>query len=165
MVSRDSDAIVLQLRELIAVNREQIAEMKALGAQMQKDNAEFRAQMFKDNAEFRAQITKDNAEFRAQITKENSEFREQITNAFVALKEETRREFDKVHTEIAILQSDIRVQNTRIDDLIHWNYWLIAFIVAFFTLPSLAEGMKSFLKALASGVLAFFTNKRKGDKG
>ena len=132
MTSQDIDAnnIALQLRELIATNREQIAEMKALAAQIQKDNAEFR---------------------------------EQIINEFIAFKEDARKEFDKVHAEISIMQSDIRVQNTRIDDLIHWNYWLIAFVVAFFTLPSIAEGLKSLLKALASVILAKFSGKQNNE--
>jgi hypothetical protein len=100
----------------------------------------------------------------AEFQKANAEFREQMTKDFVAFKEDTRKEFDKVHTEIAVLQSDIRVQNTRIDDLIHWNYWLIAFVVAFFTLPSLAEGMKSFLKALTEGIISLFKNKGDTEK-
>ena len=93
------------------------------------------------------------------MTGEFSAFKDEYRKEFATFKKETRREFDKVHAEISVMQSDIRVQNTRIDDLIHWNYWLIAFVVAFFTLPSIAEGLKSLLKALASVILAKFSGK------
>ena len=106
-----------------------------------------------------ADMRKENAEFREQIVRAFSDFKDEYRQEFAAFKEETRREFDKVHAEISVMQSDIRVQNTRIDDLIHWNYWLIAFVVAFFTLPSIAEGLKSLLKALASVILAKFSGK------
>ena len=125
------NTLELSLRELIAENKSQIAEMKALNAHFQQNN---------------------------------SEFREQLTNALFAFKEDNRKEFEKVHTEISALQSDIRVQNTRIDDLIHWNYWLIAFMVAFFTLPSIAEGLKSLLKALATSITSMLKNKSKKDR-
>lgn len=95
----------------------------------------------------------------AGMRKDNAEFMEQMTSEISAFKEETRREFDKVHAEISVMQSDMRVRNTRIDNLIHWNYWLIAFVVAFFTLPSIADGLKSLLKALASVILAKFSGK------
>ena len=106
-----------------------------------------------------ARTDKQLGEFREQMTGEFSAFKDEYRQEFAAFKEETRREFDKVHAEISVMQSDIRVQNTRIDDLIHWNYWLIAFVVAFFTLPSIAAGLKSLLKALASVILAKFSGK------
>lgn len=40
MVSNDMNAVLTELRELITVNRDQIAEMKALSAQIQKCHAE-----------------------------------------------------------------------------------------------------------------------------
>ena len=52
MVSNDMNAVLTELRELIMVNREQIAEMKALSAQIQKDNAEFHLLMIKAFNEF-----------------------------------------------------------------------------------------------------------------
>ena len=110
-----------------------------------------------------ARTDKQLAEFREQMTGEFSAFKDEYRKEFAAFKEDTRREFDKVHAEISIMQSDIRVQNTRIDDLIHWNYWLIAFVVAFFTLPSIAEGLKSLLKALASVIMAKFSSKKNNE--
>ena len=110
-----------------------------------------------------ARTDKQLAEFREQMTGEFSALKDEYRKEFAAFKEDTRREFDKVHAEISIMQSDIRVQNTRIDDLIHWNYWLIAFVVAFFTLPSIAEGLKSLLKALASVIMAKFSSKKNNE--
>ena len=146
MTSQDSNTdmnnITLLLRELIASNREQIAEMKALSAQIQKDNAEFRE----------------------RITKENSEFREKISTELTNFEGKIHKELEILHAEITVLQSDVRVQNTRIDDLIHWNYWLIAFVVAFFTLPSIAEGIKSLLKAIAHSITSTLKGKRSEGK-
>ena len=133
--------ITLQLRELIATNREQIAEMKAIAAQMQKDNAEFREQM----------------------TNNFNTFKNEVRNDLANFKNETNNKFDKIHAEIVALQSDIRVQTTRIDDLIHWNYWLIAFIVALFTLPILGETLKDGIKSLVHGIAAIFKKKDSND--
>ena len=117
----------------------------------------------KQLAEFREQMTGEFSAFKDEYRKEFAAFKEDTRKEFAAFKEDTRREFDKVHAEISIMQSDIRVQNTRIDDLIHWNYWLIAFVVAFFTLPSIAEGLKSLLKALASVIMAKFSSKKNNE--
>ena len=60
MTSQDNNAdtnnIALQLRELIATNREQIAEMKALAAQIQRDNANFQANLIKELANFKENV-------------------------------------------------------------------------------------------------------------
>ena len=60
MTSQDSNTdmnnITLQLRELIATNREQIAEMKALAAQIQRDNANFQTNVIKELADFKENV-------------------------------------------------------------------------------------------------------------
>lgn len=60
MTSQDSNTdmnnITLQLRELIATNREQIAEMKALAAQNQRDNANFQTNVIKELADFKENV-------------------------------------------------------------------------------------------------------------
>lgn len=67
MTSNDVDAITIQLRELIAVNKEQIAEMKTLAAQMQRDNAEFHALMIKEFSDFKVEVRQDIKELRAEV--------------------------------------------------------------------------------------------------
>ena len=67
----DINSITLQLRELITINREQIAEMKALSAQGQKDNAEFRAQSTKNFADFKDGIDLKLAEIHSEIIQIN----------------------------------------------------------------------------------------------
>ena len=60
MTSQDSNTdmnnITLQLRELIATNREQITEMKALAAQIQRDNANFQTNVIKELADFKENV-------------------------------------------------------------------------------------------------------------
>ena len=67
----DINSITLQLRELITINREQIADMKTLSAQMQKDNAEFRTQITKDFANFKDSIDSRLTEIHTEITQIN----------------------------------------------------------------------------------------------
>ena len=96
----------------------------------------------------------------ALMRKENAEFREQI-------KDDIHKEFDKVHSEIAQLHTEIgylntkiEVQTARIDDLFHWNYWIIALFVAFFMMPSVIDGVKAFFRALTDGVTNLFSTKK-----
>ena len=68
----------------------------------------------------------------AIMQKENAEFRiklmENLSNEFNKL----HAEIAQLHTEIGQLDKKIEVQTARIDSLFHWNYWIIAFIVALF---------------------------------
>ena len=67
MTSNDTDTITIQLKELISVNKEHIAEMKTLAAQMQRDNAEFHALMIKEFSDFKAEVRQDIKELRAEV--------------------------------------------------------------------------------------------------
>ena len=109
-------------------------------------------------------LDKHFAQTQAQIAtmqKENAEFREQIRQDINSFKSEVNNEFNKIHVEIADLRADVRVQSTRIDDLVHWNYWMITFIIALFMLPSIIDGTKAFFKALTDGVISLFRRKSK----
>lgn len=90
----------------------------------------------------------DIAEFKAFVEKNNSELKSQIADVRSELK-----------AEIADLRSDVRVQTSRIDSLVHWNYWIIALFIAFFMMPSVIEGVRSVFSALTQGIASFFKRK------
>ena len=95
----------------------------------------------------------------ALIQKENAEFRMQLREDMNNFKNETRAEFSQIHSEIAQLDKRIEVQNARIEDLFHWNYWIIALFVATFLAPSILEAIKSFSRTLANNVKALIGKK------
>lgn len=90
----------------------------------------------------------------ALMQKENADFR-------MKLMDNLSNEFKNIHAEIGQLDKKIDVQTARIDSLFHWNYWIIAFIVALFMTPSVIEGIKSFSKALTEGFMNIFRRKIK----
>lgn len=106
-----------------------------------------------------ALIQKENAEFRLQLREDMNNFKNEIRSDIESFKNETRAEFSKVHSEIAQLDKRIEVQNARIDDLFHWNYWIIALFVATFLAPSILEAVKAFSKSLAVSIAAIFRRK------
>ena len=101
-------------------------------------------------ARFEALLERNLALTRADMAELKSEIKADINNLRTELKYETSE-----------LRSDIKSMNTRIEDLVHWNYWMIAFIVALFMLPSVIEGVKSFFGALTKGVISIFKRKEK----
>lgn len=101
-------------------------------------------------ARMEALLERNLAITRADIADFKSELKADINN----LRAETK-------AEISELRSDIKSMNTRIDDLVHWNYWMIAFIVAMFMIPSVIEGVKSFFGALTRGLVRMFERKEK----
>ena len=96
----------------------------------------------------RADIADFKAEINSKIADVRSELKTEITNTRSELK-----------AEIADLRSDVRVQSSRIDNLVHWNYWIIALFVAFFMMPSVIEGIRSVFAALSKGIASFFKRK------
>jgi len=115
-----------------------------------------------------ALIQKENAEFRLQLREDMNNFKNEIRSDIENFKNETRAEFSQihselsqVHSEIAQLDKRIEVQNARIDDLFHWNYWIIALFVATFLAPSILEAVKAFSKSLAGSIAAIF---KRGNK-
>ena len=129
----DANNIALMLRELIATNREQIAEMKALSAQMQKDNAEFRASMIKEFSDFRTDIHLEVSGIRSEI--------------------------NDIHAEIGQINQRLTGIEHDVTGLYHWDYWLLSFILFFAALPHLADIIKAIPVAITEtirGVMAIF---------
>ena len=141
MVSEDN-AIRAELREIITVNREQIAELKALSARMQKENAEFRAQMMKDNAEFRAEMVR-------------------LHNDFA---EKTNAKIDGLTAAVVELQRDVEGLKHDVQGLYHWDYWLLSIILVVFAMPQIVAGIKSLFGALAEGISQIVGAFRKDSK-
>ena len=108
-----------------------------------------------------ALIQKENAEFRLQLREDMNNFKNEIRSDIENFKNETRAEFSQIHAEIAQLDKRIEVQNARIDDLFHWNYWIISIFVVTFLAPSILEAIKAFSKTLAGSVMAVF---KRGNK-
>ncbi len=136
MTSNDADAITIQLRELIAVNKEQIAEMKTLAAQMQRDNAEFRALMIKEFSDFKSEVKQD--------------------------IKEIRQDMKELRAEVVVLQRDVEGIKHDVAALFHWDYWILTFIAAALVVPHLSEIMKNLVGAVVQGVTAVASLFRKG---
>ena len=108
-----------------------------------------------------ALIQKENAEFRLQLREDMNVFMNEVKNDIKNFKDEVHSEFSQIHAEIAQLDKRIEVQNARVDDLFHWNYWIIALFVATFLAPSILEAVKAFSKSLAGSIAAIF---KRGNK-
>ena len=104
-----------------------------------------------------ALIQKENAEFRLQLREDMNDFKNEIRSEFLQI----HSELSQVHSEIAQLDKRIEVQNARIEDLFHWNYWILTFIVAIVIGPALVEAVKAFSKSLAGSIAAIF---KRGNK-
>lgn len=154
MTSQDMSIIVLQLRELITVNREQIAEMKALAAQMQKDNAEFREQMKDDFNKFTEKV---NARLDA--------FEEKTNKRLDAFEAKTDSRFDKLEASVGAMQNDITGLKHDVAGLYHWNYWLLSIILVVFAMPQIVAGVKALFGAIAEGIAGIIAVFRDRDGG
>ena len=135
-------SIALQLRELIATNREQIAEMKALAAQIQKDNAEFRSLMVQEFANFKDNINKE----------------------FSAFSNNVNAELSGMHSEIGLINQRITGIEHDIAGLYHWDYWLLSIIIAVVAMPQIISGVKALFAAVAEGIAGIISAFRKGSK-
>ena len=165
MTSQDMSTIVLQLRELITVNREQIAEMKALAAQMQKDNAEFREQMKDDFNKFTEKV---NARLDAFEKKTNTwldAFEEKTNKRLDAFEAKTDSRFDKLEASVGAMQNDITGLKHDVVGLYHWDYWLLSIILMVFAMPQIVAGVKALFGAIAegiAGIIAVFRDRGGG---
>ncbi len=165
MTSNDADAITIQLRELISVNKEQIAEMKTLAAHMQRDNAEFHALMIKEFSDFKAE---QNARFDAFTEKQDAKFesfkadvRQEITDVKQDIKE-LKQDVKELRAEVVVLQRDVEGIKHDVAALFHWDYWILTFIAAALVVPHLSEIMKTLVGAVVQGVSAVASIFRKG---
>lgn len=158
MTSNDINTTTIQLRELIAVNKEQIAEIKALAAQMQRDNAEFHALMIKAFSDF---TEKQDAKFEAFTEKQDAKF-EAFINKIEGFSKELRQDMKELRAEVAIIQRDVEGLKHDVASLFHWDYWLLTLIIAAIVFPHLADVIKSITDALARTFSAVASLFRKG---
>lgn len=148
MTSDDLIAITGNLRELILVNREQIAEMKAMSAQMQRDNAEFRAQMMKEQREFEA---RQDAKF--------DTFARGVDSKIDTLA----AKIDVLTNEVVELQRDNEGLKHDVQGLYHWDYWLLTIILVVFAMPQIVTGLKSLFEVIidgVAGIISLFSRKK-----
>ena len=106
-----------------------------------------------------AVIERNLAITRADIADFKAEINSKIADVRTELKTEIANVHSELKTEIADLRSDVRVQSSRIDNLVHWNSWIIAIFVAFFMMPSVIEGVRAVFAALSKGITSFFKRK------
>lgn len=128
------------------------AHMSRLEALLEKHSAQTQAQI----ADLRSELKQDISNLRSELYDTKTELKQDISN----LRTELYNTKIELKAEIADIRADMKVQNARIDDLFHWNYWVIAFIVALFMLPSVIEGTKAFFKSLTNGVISLFSRKK-----
>ena len=93
-----------------------------------------------------ARIDKQFAEMKA----DNAEFKRTITD-------EMNKRFDGLQTQINAMQNDITGLKHDVANLQHWNYWILAIILAVFVLPHFASGVKTFFAAIRDGILGIMT--------
>ena len=124
-------------------------------ADFQKDNAEFKSLMIKEFSDFKETMRKEFSDFKDEMRVELQGVRSEIAN----VRSELKAEIADVRAEIADVRSEVRIQSTRIDKLVHWNYWFIALFAAFFLMPSVIDGVRSTFKALSNSISALFKRK------
>ena len=151
--------IALQLQELIILNREQIAELKTMAAQLQKDNADFRTSIIKELADFKENINNNFSVLKDSIHNRISTFENKIDNKL----SDMRYDINSLHSEIGFINQRITGIEHDITGLYHWDYWLLSAILFFATLPYWADIIKSIPLAISScikGVLFLFKKDR-----
>ena len=107
----------------------------------------------------RADIAEFKVEINSKIADVHSELKTEIASVRSELKAEIADVRSELKAEIADVRSEVRIHSTRIDNLVHWNYWFIALFVAFFMMPSVIEGFRSTIKAITNGFVALFKRK------
>lgn len=101
----------------------------------------------------------DIADFKSEFKAEIADVRAEVANVRSELKAEIASVRSELKAEIADVRSEVRIQSTRIDNLVHWNYWFIALFVAFFLMPTVIEGVRSVFKSITDSVTALFRRK------
>ena len=100
-----------------------------------------------------ARIDKQFAEMKA----DNAEFKIAIINEMNKRFEGVNSRFDSLQTQINTMQNDITGLKHDVANLQHWNYWILAIILAVFVLPHFASGVKTFFSAIRDGILGIMT--------
>ena len=100
-----------------------------------------------------ARIDKQFAEMKA----DNAEFKIAIVNEMNKHFEGVNSRFDGLQTQINAMQNDITGLKHDVANLQHWNYWILAIILAVFVLPHFASGVKTFFGAIRDGIVGIMT--------
>ena len=100
-----------------------------------------------------AEMKADNAEFKIAIVNEMNKRFDEMNKRF----EGVNSRFDSLQTQINTMQNDITGLKHDVANLQHWNYWILAIILAVFVLPHFASGVKTFFAAIRDGILGIMT--------
>ena len=104
-----------------------------------------------------ARVDKQFADMRA----DNAEFKTTIINEMNKRFEAVNSRFDGLQAQIYVIQNDITGLKHDVANLQHWNYWILAVILAVFVLPNFAAGIKTFLVVVREGISGIITLFRK----
>ena len=108
-----------------------------------------------------ADMRADNAEFKTTIINEMNKRFEAVNSRFDGLRSEMNSRFDGLQAQIYVIQNDITGLKHDVANLQHWNYWILAVILAVFVLPNFAAGIKTFLVVVREGISGIITLFRK----
>ena len=118
-----------------------------------------------ENAKFREQMREDFRNFRDQVKGDMDIFKKEIKSDINTFKKEVNTRFDSMQAQISVMQNDITGLKHDVNNLIHWDYWILAIIVAAFAMPHIIESIKSLFGAVRdgiAGILSLFRSKNAG---
>ena len=127
--------------------------MKGLLYMTSKDNT---FDMSKIELLFREHFARIDKQF-AEMKADNAEFKITIINEMNKRFEGVNSRFDGLQTQINAMQNDITGLKHDVANLQHWNYWILAIILAVFVLPHFASGVKTFFAVIRDGILGIMT--------
>ena len=134
-------------------------------ARMESLMREHFARTESENAKFREQMREDFRNFRDQVKSDMDIFKKEIKSDINAFKSEINTRFDSMQAQISVMQNDITGLKHDVNNLIHWDYWILAIIVAAFAMPHIIESIKSLFGAVRdgiAGILSLFRSKNAG---
>ena len=112
-----------------------------------------------------ARTESENAKFREQMREDFRNFRDQVKSDMDIFKKEVNTRFDSMQAQISVMQNDITGLKHDVNNLIHWDYWILAIIVAAFAMPHIIDSIKSLFGAVRdgiAGILSLFRSKNAG---
>ena len=145
--SEDISTIKLMLEKHFAENDAQISAMRA------------------ENAEFKEVIKDEFMKFRDEMRGEFNAFKSEVKGDINTFKKEVNTRFDSMQAQISVMQNDITGLKHDVNNLIHWDYWILAIIVAAFAMPHIIDSIKSLFGAVRdgiAGILSLFRSKNAG---
>ena len=134
-------------------------------ARTESENAKFREQMREDFRNFRDQVKSDMDIFKKEIKSDINAFKSEVKGDINTFKKEVNTRFDSMQAQISVMQNDITGLKHDVNNLIHWDYWILAIIVAAFAMPHIIDSIKSLFGAVRdgiAGILSLFRSKNAG---